>query len=101
MSVNNAWRGGRRFRTKKYLQYERDLHIILPKTTEKYKGKLILEIEAGLSNTRQDLDGILKCFIDILAKKYGFNDNQIYEIWATKTIVKKGSEFIAFSLEEI
>ena len=35
--------------------------------------------------------------IDILSKKYGFNDNRIYQLFLTKQIVKKGNEFIEFS----
>lgn len=101
LSVNQAWRGGRRFRTKEYLQYERDLFALLPKRKEKLSGKLRLIVEVGLSNPRQDLDGIFKCLIDVLCKKYAFNDNQIFEINAGKTITKKGKEFISFSLEKL
>src|SRR3990167_214440 len=93
LSVNVAWRGGRRFRTKEYLQYERDLFYLLP-TMQKKTGKLKLTLEMGLSNARQDLDGTLKCLIDVLAKKYQFDDNQIFEIHAEKKIMKKGEEKI-------
>lgn len=32
--------------------------------------------------------------VDILQKKYGFNDRDIYELHIKKTIVPKGNEYI-------
>jgi len=53
-----------------------------------------------VSNKGFDLDNSLKPFIDILQKKYGFNDNRIYSITAMKRIVPKGEEFISFDIFE-
>lgn len=50
------------------------------------------------SNKRSDIDNCLKPFIDVLQKRYGFDDNRIYRIRITKVIVPKGSENIAFRL---
>jgi len=64
------------------------------------EGELQLTIEVGLSNKLADLDNILKPFIDCLQLKYSFNDKWIYNINATKQIVKKKEEFITFKIEE-
>ena len=48
-----------------------------------------------------DVDNGAKPFIDILQKKYGFNDNQIYELHLYKEIVDKGNEFIDFSIQTL
>jgi Holliday junction resolvase RusA-like endonuclease len=98
LSVNNCWQG-RRFKTKLYKQYEKDLLTILP-PLEVPEGKLLLKILVGFSSKLSDVDNMQKPFIDILQKKYKFNDNKIYRIEIEKTIVKKGDEFIKFSIDE-
>ena len=60
-----------------------------------------LEITWGFSSTGSDVDNTAKEFIDCLSKKYGFNDNQIYELNLKKTIVKKGQEFIEFYITNL
>lgn len=98
LSVNRVWQG-RRFRTKEYDAYEREMFMLLPKL-EIPKGKLQLTLVVGFSNKASDLDNILKPFEDILQKKYGFNDKLIYRIIAQKIDVKKGEDFIDFSISE-
>ena len=96
LSVNKCWQG-RRFKTKIYKNYEEELLWILPKMKIP-KGKLKLKIEVGFKNKLSDIDNILKPFIDILQKKYGFNDRDIYKIEIEKKIVKK--EYIKFKFYE-
>lgn len=100
LSVNQAWQG-RRYKTKKYKAFETELLLKLPNSKKKYTGRLRLDITVGYSNTLSDLDNALKPILDILQKKYGFDDRQIYKINATKVIVNKGSEFIDFNLVEL
>ena len=100
MSVNRAWQG-RRFKTPLYKKYERDVLAILPEIKVP-DGLLSLEIIFGFSSKLSDFDNGLKPFIDILQKKYGFNDNKIKR--ATITVnndVKKGNEYIKFNLLEL
>lgn len=97
LSVNEVWQG-KRFKTKKYTEYEKALFLLLP-SIEVPKGKLSISIHYGFSNSMSDIDNPCKPFLDILQKKYSFNDNMIYELIQTKEIVKKGSEFICFSIE--
>ena len=100
LSVNEVW-AGRRFKTPAYKAYEAQTLILLPKGVDIPSGELRLTITAGLSNKQADVDNIAKPFIDILQKKYGFNDNQIYHLSLIKEIVKRGQEFIDFQIEAI
>lgn len=99
LSVNECWKG-KRFKTKDYLQYEKDLMLMLPKikvTKPPYK----LSIEFGFSNMASDIDNPVKPFQDILQKKYGINDKNILELNINKTKTDKGKEFIKFSITTI
>ena len=99
LSVNQAW-AGRRFKTPIYKKYERDLLLLLPSISYSNK-KLSIKIDFGFSSTASDIDNPLKPFLDILQKKYKIDDKQIYELTVTKTIVKKGFEYINFEIHEI
>lgn len=99
LSVNKCWQG-RRFRTKEYDAYEREMFLLLPKL-EIPKGKLMLTLIFGFSNTASDIDNPEKPMIDILQKKYGFNDKMIYTKITRKVIVPKGKEYIDFVLSSI
>jgi len=98
LSVNNAW-AGRRFKTPAYKSYETEMFYLLPKIKVP-KGSLKLTVTFGFSNSVSDIDNPLKPFIDILQKKYDFNDKQIYHLEIFKIIVDKGEEFIAFSIDK-
>ena len=97
LSINCAFQG-KRFKTKEYKSYERDCLLILPKIKIP-DGKLKISLLFGFSSRLADADNPVKCFIDILQKKYGFNDNLIYEYSIKKIDVKKGDEFIDFKIE--
>jgi Holliday junction resolvase RusA-like endonuclease len=96
LSVNECWQG-RRFKTKKYKAYESELLLKLKPLTVP-DGELSLNITVGLSNALADIDNILKPFIDILQKKYGFNDRDIMSLNIEKVKAEKGCEFIKFNL---
>ena len=99
LSVNDAWKG-RRFRTDKYKAYQIEMLYTLPKLDIPKGIKLELNIHVGFSSKGSDLDNVCKPFQDILSKKYGFNDNQIYKLTMTKGIVPKKDEFISFEICE-
>lgn len=98
LSVNAAWKG-KRFKTNEYKDYERMLLPQLPAGLEIPEGKLKISFVFGLSNKCADWDNPVKPLQDILQKKYGFNDSRIYEASVKKLDVKKGMEFIGFSIE--
>ena len=97
LSVNVCWQG-KRFKTPKYKAYEVELIHLLP-NIKLTNGLLHLNVVFGLSSKLNDIDNGLKPFIDILQKKYGFNDRDIYKLTVEKEIVKKGKEFIEWDLE--
>ena len=97
LSVNQCWQG-KRFKTPKYKSYERELLLIL-KPYSVPKGKLKVSLVFGLSSKLADVDNPVKSFIDILQKRYLFNDRDIYEMNLKKVDVKKGCEFIDFKIE--
>ena len=100
LSVNKCWQG-KRFKTPEYKKYEKILMLILPNNFVIPKGKFHLDVIFGLSSKLNDIDNGLKPFIDILQKKYGFNDRDIYKLTVEKIIVKKGTEFIDFKIKAL
>ena len=99
LSVNKVWQG-RRFKTKAYILYERELLLRLPRLKIP-DGNLLFNLEVGFSNSNSDIDNICKPILDILQKKYLFNDNRIYEARIKKVIVEKGKEYIKFELSQL
>ena len=99
LSVNEVWQG-KRYKTKAYKAYEKELAYRLPRIKIP-DGNIHLRLSFGFSNRGADLDNCVKPFVDILQKKYGFNDNRIYKLTLIKCIVDKGAEFISFQFEDI
>jgi len=97
LSVNQAWKG-RRFKTDKYKQYERDILMILRPVVIP-EGFLELTLTFGFSNPLSDFDNPVKPFVDCLQKKYGFNDKMIKLCTINIDSVKKGQEFIEWELK--
>ena len=64
-------------------------------------GNLELTMNVAFSNKASDIDNVAKPFIDILQKKYDFNDSRIYRLILNKLICKKGAEFIGFEFVKI
>lgn len=95
LSVNQAWRG-RKFKTPQYKDYEEITLYLLPNNIVVPRKRLKLNIFVGMSSVLADIDNIAKPFIDILQKKYGFNDKEIYKLIIEKEIVKKKEEYISF-----
>lgn len=99
MSINVAWQG-KRFKTKEYQQYETVVKYLLPPNITTY-DKMHISLEFGVSSKLFDWDNAIKPFVDILQKKYGFDDKVIYEANVRKVLVPKGKEYIKFKLSEI
>ncbi len=97
LSVNEAWQG-QRFKTRNYQDYERRALLLLPPILDIPAGDLSIILEFGFSNRASDLDNPVKPIMDILQKRYGFNDAQVMHYQLIKKIVPKGSEYIAFSI---
>ena len=100
LSINKAFQG-RRFKTKLYKSYENELIPKIKKIKIKEGAKLELDIKFGFSSKLADIDNPLKPLIDILQKSLNFNDKLIYKMTVEKLDVKKGSEFIEFTISYI
>ena len=94
LSVNRAWKG-RRYKTDDYKSFEQEFYYKLPKL-EIPEGKLKVSYVVGYKNKASDIDNFVKVTTDLLQKKYGFNDNMIYELNIIKEV---GDEFIKFKIE--
>ena len=99
LTVNRAWRG-RKFKTPEYKAFEQELYYLLPKLKVP-DGKLEVKYEFGVSSKNADYDNCIKQFQDILSKKYDFNDSKIYKAQIEKADVKKGQEYIKFSIKSL
>ncbi len=99
LSVNKAWQG-RRFKTKDYIAYEKELLLILPKK-KMIKGLIEVHIVVFFKNVmRADSDNILKPILDICQKKgYYENDNKIMILSVEKK--KSENEGFIISIENI
>lgn len=98
LSVNECWQG-KRFKTPEYKKYERDMLYLLP-AIEVPEKNIALFIEFGFSSNNADIDNGVKPFLDILQKRYGFNDRYVTLLMVKKRIVEKGKEYIMFLITE-
>jgi len=95
LSINEAYKGRRR-RTDKYNSYINGVMYLLPNDIIVKESNIRLRLEFGFSSLASDIDNCCKPFIDILQKKYEFNDKNIVELFVSKTKVSKGFEYILF-----
>lgn len=102
LSVNECWKG-QRFKTDLYRGYEKGLLYRLPPINRSidFNGKLKISIEFMFSSVKSDIDNGVKPLLDILQKKYGFNDAKVFELIVKKSIVEKGSEGFKIQIENI
>jgi len=100
ISINQAFQG-RRFKTDKCKSFEKELMLKLPPLKIEFKGALKVNLNYGFSSKLADIDNPNKIVIDVLQKKYGFDDRQIFELNQKKEIVPKGSEYIELQIKQI
>lgn len=101
LSVNKVWQG-KRFKTKDYKEYE---VLVMDKLDDydlsELKQPIELSMFVGMSNMNSDVDNVVKPFVDILQKKYGFNDRYIFRLIVEKILVAKGEEYIEFYIKNL
>lgn len=96
ISVNACWQG-RRFKTPKYKQFEKDMLFLMPRIVLPAKPYHI-SMRFGVSSPLSDVDNPVKPTMDLMQKKYGFNDRDVMSIFVEKEIVSKSAEFIEFEI---
>jgi len=67
---------------------------------EQSKEPLEISLTVGVSNVASDVDNVVKPFLDILQKKYNFNDKYVFRLIVEKNLVVKGAEFIEFHIKK-
>lgn len=96
LSVNECW-AGKRFKTPRYKKFENDVLFMLPRI-ELPTPPFQIELHFGVSSVAADFDNPTKPFVDVLQKKYLFNDKLIHRAIIEKHIVPKGKEYIGFNI---
>ena len=96
LSINTCFKG-RHFKTKEYRDYEMEMFYLLNKWKPKIYDKMEFRFTFGLRKNA-DIDNPLKPIIDILQKKYAFDDKNIMRLVVEKVIDKKG--FIKIEIYE-
>ncbi|MEZ7496446.1 hypothetical protein QO206_13185 [Leeuwenhoekiella aequorea] len=99
LSVNKAWQG-KRFKTDEYKVYERSLLFMLPKL-KLPEPPFLIEFEFGFSNASSDWDNPIKPLQDVLQKKYGFNDKDVFKAIVSKEKVSKGKDYLKFKISSL
>lgn len=98
LSVNKCWQG-KRYKTTEYKEYESKLLTLMPKKKVDAEAMLCIEIFFGYKNKLADIDNGLKPLLDILQKKYGFNDRNIFELNVRKAHTEK--DFIQVTIKNL
>lgn len=103
LTVNRAWRGGRRFQSKEYVQYEKDISMLLPyaENPEGQDREVIVKYTFYIKNYgRSDAGSFEKCLTDILVKRgYIKDDRYIREITCRKE--RSPQEYIEIEITPI
>ena len=97
LSVNQAYRG-RRFKTKDYVSFEKEMILRMPKGKVDPDQMLRVVLFFGFSTKSADIDNPIKSTLDLAQKKYGFNDKMVFELNVRKCLVAKGKEFIQMGI---
>jgi Holliday junction resolvase RusA-like endonuclease len=96
LSVNLAWKG-QKFKSDKYKIFERKVLFLLPPKVV-IPDMIRIEFIFGFSSKASDLDNPVKPLLDILQKKYAFNDSHVWEMEIQKKIVPKGEEYMKINI---
>ena len=100
LSANKMWLGAKR-KSKEYRIYEKESLNRLPSGVVIPKQKIDIKIAVFYSSSRSDIDNALKPFLDILQKRYKFDDCRVYDMHTRKFICKKGEERIMFNIKSL
>ncbi len=102
LSVNKAF-SGRHFKTRDYIDFERDVCRVLPFAKETIKGECEVRYIFYVSNYKAvDVDNQIKTTQDLLVRlDYIKDDKQIRVLIAEKRKCEKGEEKIEIIIEEL
>lgn len=96
LSVNKAWRGGARYRSKDYVAFEKEVAYQLPKG--KIKGEVEMHYTFYIKNyARTDVSNLIKCVEDIIVKS-GLIEDDSKVVWLSAEKIKSGTEKIEIEI---
>ena len=97
LSVNECWQG-RRFKTKKYEAYEKEVAALLPRKETIFGPKKVSLTFYLKELFRGDVDNLIKPVLDIIVKRGYIEDDR----WIMELIVKKvkGNSKIEIKIEK-
>ena len=99
LSVNDCWRGGRRFNTKEYIQYNRDCSWFLNSKIFYFKGEIEIIYKFYINNySRTDVGNLEKPLTDILVKNKVIADDR-YVKRITLEKFKSKEEYIEIEIK--
>lgn len=101
LSVNKAWRGGPRYRTQEYKDFENEVAWLLPKNMKRIDGPVHVSYKFFVKNHKMsDCDNFIKPLTDVLVKLGAMNDDRnIYKITAEK--IPSVDEYVEISIESL
>ena len=100
--MNEAWKhSGRRYKTDAYKKFERAFTLMLPRKIDLPEPPFEIYLKWGFSNSASDFDNPIKTTIDVISKKYKFNDKLIKKGTIDTEMVEKGKEYIEFKLKHL
>lgn len=98
LSVNEAWQG-RRFKTKAYKEYEKNLLSLLPQMKAIEKPYSVI-IYFYFGSPMRDIDNPVKLILDVMQKKWKWlNDRDIIQIKLKKFSTDKGNDHFYYRIE--
>lgn len=96
LSVNEAW-AGRRFKSKKYKQFEIDVSKLL-KNSKPLKGEIEIHYTFYIKNYGMtDIDNLIKPIQDIIVKK-GYIEDDRKIVWLSAEKIKSKDEKIIIEI---
>ena len=99
LSVNEAW-AGRRFKSKKYKQYEKDIDFLIRNQSEEHGEFNVIYTFFIKNYGRTDIDNLIKPLQDILVKKgYIEDDRKIVSMTVRK--IKSKDEKIIVEIQKL
>lgn len=97
LSNNEAW-AGRRFKSKKYKQYEKDLEKLLPRAKKMIKGEVEIHYTFYIKNYGMtDVDNLIKETQDFIVKK-GYIEDDRKIVWLSAEKIKSKEEKIIIEI---
>ena len=100
MSTNDMYLG-RKVKSAAYRRWEMQVARNLPDIEIDPEAKLAVRVIVRYSNRASDLDNCIKSCLDVLQKRYKFNDSQVYVLKLYKVIVPKGGEGLTLKITEM